>query len=98
MPNDMDPCKQPLSPGTLTTDRIVGIDVMTGEDPVHDRDCPDCNVPMEVASVSAAGAAAVYVTTDRDGGLLDRLGFGESTALEAFVCPECGLTRLYADR
>lgn len=63
-----------------------------------DHDCPDCGVSMEAASVSAAGVEALYVTTDRDGGVLDRLGFGESTALQAFVCPECGLTRLYANR
>jgi len=63
----------------------------------HDHDCPDCDVPMEAVSVSAAGAAALYVTTDRDGGVLSRLGIGESVRIGPVLCPECGLTRLYAD-
>lgn len=72
------------------------IQLMTREDPV-DHDCPDCGVPMEAASVSAAGAAGLYVTTDRDRGVLGRLGIGESVRIDPVLCPECGLIRLYAD-
>ncbi len=47
--------------------------------------------------MTAEGVGDRYVETDRDGGLLDRLGVGEQTPLYASLCPECGLTNLYAD-
>jgi len=52
---------------------------------------------MEATTVTAEGIGDLYVETDRDGGILDRLGIGEQTSLDAFLCPECGLTQLYAD-
>jgi hypothetical protein len=52
---------------------------------------------MEKSSVTAEGVGDLYVETDRDGGVLDRLGVGYQTPLNAFLCPECGVTRLYAD-
>lgn len=52
---------------------------------------------MEETTVTAEGVGGLYVETDREGGVLERLGIGDHTPLDAFVCPECGLTRLYAD-
>jgi hypothetical protein len=52
---------------------------------------------MEDATVNAGGASSLYVGTEREGGLLKRLGIGSYTTLDAVLCPECGLTRLYAD-
>jgi len=62
-----------------------------------DRNCPQCGIAMEATAVTAEGVGDLYVETDRDGGILDRLGIGERTSLDAFLCPECGLTQLYAD-
>lgn len=64
---------------------------------MSDRHCPDCDVEMEETTVTAEGVGELYVETDRDGGILDRLGVGQQTRLSAFLCPECGATRLYAD-
>jgi hypothetical protein len=52
---------------------------------------------MEPTTVSAEGVGDLYVETERDGGILDRLGVGHHTSLAAFLCPECRMTRLYAD-
>jgi hypothetical protein len=52
---------------------------------------------MERTTVTAEGVGDLYVETDRDGGVLDRLGVGEQTPLHAALCPDCGLTELYAD-
>jgi len=59
--------------------------------------CPDCDVHMEKTNVTAEGVGDLYVETDRDDGVLDRLGVSHQTPLHAFLCPECGLTQLYAD-
>lgn len=64
---------------------------------MDDRSCPRCDVTMEATSVTAEGVGDLYVTTERQNGVLKRLGIGESTALDACLCPECGLTQLYAD-
>ena len=64
---------------------------------MSDRECPDCGIQMEQTRMSAEGVGDVYVETDRDGGFLGRLGISDYAPLDAFVCPECGLTRLYAD-
>jgi hypothetical protein len=64
---------------------------------VSDRTCPRCDVSMERTTVTAEGVGDLYVETDRDGGVLDRLGVGEQTPLHAALCPDCGLTELYAD-
>ncbi|MDG5759535.1 hypothetical protein QA600_09300 [Natronococcus sp. A-GB1] len=61
------------------------------------RYCPKCNVEMEATAVTTAETGGLYVKTERESGLLERLGIGESTALDAFLCPDCGLTQLYAD-
>jgi hypothetical protein len=61
------------------------------------RHCSDCDVAMEKTNVTAEGVGDLYIETERDGGVLDRLGVGYQTPLSAYLCPECGLTRLYAD-
>jgi hypothetical protein len=52
---------------------------------------------MEETNVTAAGVGDLHVETERGGGVLDRLGVGNQTPLHAFLCPECGLTQLYAE-
>jgi len=64
---------------------------------MNERQCPDCDVEMEKTSVSAEGVGDLYVETERDDGVLDRLGVGYQTPIHAFLCPECGLTQLYAE-
>ncbi|ERG96617.1 hypothetical protein [Haloquadratum walsbyi] len=64
---------------------------------MDERRCPDCDVQMEKTRVSAEGISNLYVETDRDDGMLSRLGIGSQNPLHAFLCPECGVTKLYAD-
>jgi len=64
--------------------------------PTSERHCPDCDVQMEKTNVTAQGVGDLYGETESDGGVLDRLGVGHQTPVHAFLCPECGLTRLYA--
>jgi len=71
--------------------------VRTGFVTMSERHCPDCTVQMERTAVTAEGVGDLYVETERDGGILDRLGVGHQTPLNAYLCPDCGLTRLYAD-
>lgn len=61
------------------------------------RHCSDCDVAMEKTDVSAEGIGDLYIETERDGGVLDRLGVGYQTPIQALLCPECGVIRLYAD-
>ncbi|EMA46113.1 hypothetical protein [Halococcus saccharolyticus] len=64
---------------------------------MNERRCPDCDVSMTETKLTAGGQYDVFVKTDRDGGLLDRIGIDEHTGTAAHLCPECGLVRLYAD-
>jgi hypothetical protein len=52
---------------------------------------------MENTNVTAEAVGDLYVETEREGGVLNRLGVGYQTPLHAFLCPECGLTQLYAE-
>jgi len=52
---------------------------------------------MEKTTITTEGIGGLYIETERDGGVLDRLGIGSQTPVQAFLCPDCGLTRLYAD-
>ena len=61
------------------------------------RYCPKCDVEMEATALTTAETGGLYVKTEREGGILKRLGIGESTSLDAVLCPGCGLTQLYAD-
>lgn len=62
-----------------------------------DHYCPQCDVTMEKTAVTAEGVGDLYVKTERENRVLKRLGIGENTSLDAFLCPKCGLTQLYAD-
>lgn len=62
-----------------------------------ERHCPDCDVRMNEVRVTAEGVGDLYVETGRDGGVLDRLGVPNQSILDPVLCPDCGLTRLYAD-
>ena len=64
---------------------------------MDERRCPDCDVQMKKTRVTAEGVGDLYVETDRDGGVLSQLGIGYQNPLHAFLCPECGITTLYAD-
>ncbi|SEH53851.1 hypothetical protein SAMN05192561_105107 [Halopenitus malekzadehii] len=64
---------------------------------MSDHYCPHCDVTMEETTVTAEGVGDLYVKTKREKGVLKRLGIGDNTSLDAFLCPECGLTQLYAD-
>jgi len=61
------------------------------------RHCSDCDVATERTKVTAEGIGDLYVETERDGGVRGRLGVGSYSPLHAFLCPDCGRTRLYAD-
>lgn len=59
--------------------------------------CSQCDVEMGETTVTAEGVGDLYVKTERETGVLERLGIGAHAPLGAFLCPECGLTQLYAD-
>jgi hypothetical protein len=59
--------------------------------------CSDCDVTMEKTNITAEGIGNLYVETERDGGVLERLGIGYQTPIHAFLCPDCGVIRLCAD-
>lgn len=61
------------------------------------RYCSQCDREMEETTVTAEGIGDLYVKTERETGVLKRLGIDENRPLNAFLCPECGLTQLYAD-
>jgi len=62
-----------------------------------ERQCPDCDVTMEPAQLSAGGNNVRVRTEDQSEGFLGSLGLRGSHQLEARLCPECGLVRLYAE-
>jgi rubredoxin len=59
--------------------------------------CPDCSVEMEQMTLSAGGYNLRFVSEESTEGILGSLGVKEKFDADAFVCPECGLSRLYAD-
>ncbi|SDM45708.1 hypothetical protein SAMN04487949_1726 [Halogranum gelatinilyticum] len=64
------------------------------------RRCPDCGVTMERTTPVVVGGGSEVLklrTAERAKGLLGSLGMKETIGVTAHVCPECGLTRLYAD-
>ncbi|WP_254535078.1 hypothetical protein [Halomarina litorea] len=63
-----------------------------------DPRCPDCGVTMEEMKLRTDdGFKTKLVSDEARGGLLGSLGMKEKYDVEAWVCPECSLTRLYAD-
>lgn len=61
--------------------------------------CPDCGVTMRPADpVSAMDRERLKLRTEEaKSGLLGSLGMRETVNVAGYVCPECGLVRLYAD-
>jgi predicted RNA-binding Zn-ribbon protein involved in translation (DUF1610 family) len=45
----------------------------------------------------ASGYEMRFVSEETTDGILGELGVKQKFGAEAFVCPECGLARLYAD-
>lgn len=62
------------------------------------RRCPDCGVSMEETDYATTGGHEIQlVLDDAREGLLGSLGVNERADVTAYLCPECGLVRLYAD-
>jgi hypothetical protein len=59
--------------------------------------CPDCSVEMEEMTLNAHGYNLRFVSEESKEGILGSLGVNETFDANAFVCSECGLSRLYAD-
>lgn len=59
--------------------------------------CPDCGVEMEEMKLSAGGYQPQFVSDEGRGGILGSLGMKQRFDANAFVCSECGLSRMYAD-
>lgn len=59
--------------------------------------CPDCSVEMEQMTLYAGGYNLRFVSEESKEGILGSLGAKEKFDADVFVCPECGLSRLYAN-
>lgn len=59
-------------------------------------DCPDCRVEMEQMTLNADGYNLRFVSDEHKEGILGSLGAKETFDANAVVCPDCGLSRLYA--
>ena len=63
-----------------------------------DHRCPDCGVTLEAVDFGMQDAWNPHVRTgEKKEGLLGKLGMNESVPVDAGMCPECGLVRLYAN-
>lgn len=63
-----------------------------------DPRCPDCGVTMEEMKLRTDDGFQVRLVSDESrGGLLGSLGMKEKYGVRPWVCPECSLTRFYAD-
>ncbi|WP_331235759.1 hypothetical protein [Natronorarus salvus] len=64
---------------------------------MNERRCPDCGVTMAGGEVVDHGTSAVRFRTEEPSeGFLGR--FAKKTLpVNGYVCPECGLVRLYAE-
>ncbi len=56
--------------------------------------CPDCDVSMEAVEHQTYGEERIQIKPS--GGVLSTLGL-KVEYLNAYLCPECRLVRLYAD-
>ena len=62
------------------------------------RRCPDCGVSMESMTLrSTDGHGFQFVSDENREGILGKLGMSQTYDAETVVCPECGLSRVYAD-
>lgn len=59
--------------------------------------CPDCGVEMEEMTLDASGYNLRFVSEEDTDGILGSIGVKQKFGVTAFVCSECGLSRLYAD-
>lgn len=61
--------------------------------------CPDCGVGLERMRLRTAGGGQHhrFVSEENREGILGKLGVKQTYDAASFVCPECGLARLYAD-
>lgn len=59
--------------------------------------CPDCGVGMDEMKLTASGYNLQFVSEEDREGILGSLGAKQKFDADAFVCSECGLSRLYAD-
>ncbi len=58
--------------------------------------CPDCSVDTERMRLEAGGHRPQVVSEEDRDGILGTLGVKQRYDAAAYVCPECGLVRLYA--
>ena len=66
--------------------------------PDTDPRCPDCGVTMEGTKLETGGGYYLqFVSEENAEGILGKLGVKQRYDGTAYVCPECGLARLYAD-
>ncbi|UPW00688.1 hypothetical protein M0R88_00960 [Halorussus gelatinilyticus] len=61
------------------------------------RRCPDCDLPLEEVQYDTNAGRNKIRLNYRDGGILSKLGVTSNTYAYAYVCPECGLVRFYAE-
>jgi len=60
--------------------------------------CPDCAVTMEAMKLQTGGGYHVqFISDENKEGLLGKIGMNQRYDGQTYVCPECGLSRLYAD-
>ncbi|WP_330630152.1 hypothetical protein [Halocatena halophila] len=63
------------------------------------RRCPDCDVLLDQLTLRTESYAdqLQVVSDERRSGILGKLGQHEKETAVPYVCPECGLVRLYVD-
>ena len=66
---------------------------------MNEQRCPDCGATMEVTkAVTTVDHEELKLETDDEReGLLGSLGMNRTLGVDAYLRPECGLVRLYAD-
>jgi len=63
-----------------------------------DPHCPDCDIEMEEMTLrSTDGHILQFVSGENRDGILGSLGVKQKFGATTFVCPECGVSRLYAE-
>lgn len=59
--------------------------------------CPDCSVDMEEMTLATTAYNLQFVSEENKEGILGSIGVKQKFDAKAFVCSECGLSRVYAD-
>ena len=63
-----------------------------------EKRCPDCRVRLEALTIRTGDGFNLQIQTNEPkSGILGGLGMKETVTPTAYVCPECGLTRLYVE-